>query len=149
MAQSGRVRIRVTDASGAVVPQAEASELKGEYDYVARTVKATDAEEIIFTDLPMGVLRLRITCPGFNSLPMTVTVRNGDELKVEAKLEIGSVGGTVLVEPIRDDLNRDTRPLPILDPPQPRDVLVPIPSTPPVEVAKPPLPKRRWWHIFR
>jgi Carboxypeptidase regulatory-like domain len=148
MAQAGRVRIRVTDASGAVVSGAEAS-LLGSDGKPKRTVKANAEGEIVLSDLPIGDSRLRVIAQGFYTLPLTVTVHNADEIRIEAKLVIGTVGTTVFVEPVQVDTNQDARPLPILDPPQPRAVLVPIPSVTPVEVAKPSLPKRRWWHIFR
>jgi len=97
MAQSGRVRIRVTDATGAAIPQAEASVLQGEFDYVASSGKANEEGEVILTDLPMGDLRLKVSCPGFANFSKTITVHNSDELKIDAKLEIGSIGTFVTV----------------------------------------------------
>jgi len=97
MAQSGRVRIRVTDATGAAIPQAEASVLQGEFDYVASSGKANEEGEVILTDLPMGDLRLEVSCPGFANFSKTITVHNSDELKIDAKLEIGSIGTFVTV----------------------------------------------------
>ena len=95
MAQSGRVRIRVTDITGAVVPQAEASVLQGEFDYVASSGKANEEGEIILPDLPMGELRLKVSCPGFNNFSKIITIRNSDELKIDAKLEVGRWANTV------------------------------------------------------
>jgi len=75
LAQSGRVRIHVTDVTGAAVPQAEAT-LLGADGEPPRTVKANEVGEIVLTDLPIGGSRLRVQCTGFNYLPLTVTVRN-------------------------------------------------------------------------
>ncbi|HSR09521.1 MAG TPA: carboxypeptidase-like regulatory domain-containing protein [Bryobacteraceae bacterium] len=86
MAQPGRVRIRVTDASGAVIPGAVAS-LLGEDGKPTRTAYANEAGEIEFSDLPMGNSRFVVQRPGFKNLPLTVTLRNTDEVKVQAQLE--------------------------------------------------------------
>jgi uncharacterized surface anchored protein len=97
MAQSGRVRIRVTDLTGAVIPDAVAR-LLGEDGKPIRTAYANEAGEIEFADLPMGDSRLVVGRPGFKTLPLTVTVRNGDEMKVQAQLEIASMGGAAVIQ---------------------------------------------------
>src|SRR5579862_122296 len=91
MAQAGRVRIRVTDPMDAVIPTAEAS-LLGPDNKPTRTEKANEAGEIVIADLPLGDCRLAVFAPGFSARRLTVTVRGGDELKVEARLEVGIVG---------------------------------------------------------
>ena len=53
MAQAGRVRIRVTDASGAVITKAWAS-LLGADGKPIREAHANEAGEIILTDLPLA-----------------------------------------------------------------------------------------------
>lgn len=60
MAQSGRVRIRVTDAMGTVVPQAEAS-LSSSGDEPIFTARADEAGEIVLTGLSMGDARIKVT----------------------------------------------------------------------------------------
>jgi len=151
MAQSGRVRIRVTDASGTVIPQAQASLIGGD-GKPTLTVSANEVGEIVLTDLPIGESRLRVSRPGFKSLALTLTVQNSDELKVDAKLEVGAVGGAVQVE-FRGELPLEPpAELPHqLTLPAPKMVAVPPPvvSDPGVEIAQSPRPKRRWWHIFR
>jgi len=97
MAQSGRVRIRVTDPTGAVIPGAEAS-LFGTDNQPKLIMKADDLGEIVLTDLPIGDSRVIVSCRGFSSLPLTVTVRNSDEVKVEARLVLGTMGTMVKVE---------------------------------------------------
>jgi len=151
MAQSGRVRIRVTDASGTVIPQAQASLIGGD-GKPTLTVSANEVGEIVLTDLPIGESRLRVSRPGFKSLALTLTVQNSDELKVDAKLEVGAMGGAVQVE-FRGELPLEPpAELPHqLTLPAPKMVAVPPPvvSDPGVEIAQSPRPKRRWWHIFR
>ena len=95
-AQSGRVRIRVTDASGAVIPSAEAS-LIGKDEKPTRTTKANQDGEILLTDLPIGDARVRVSCPGFVSHVVTVSVRNGDEAQVQIVLLEGFVVGEIIL----------------------------------------------------
>jgi hypothetical protein len=99
MAQSGRVRIRVTDITAAVVAQSEASLLGP--DGNPRTVQGKGAGEIVLTDLPLGVSKLRLTGPGFGMLLASVTVHNSKEVKVEATLMVSVTGMIVEVEPQR------------------------------------------------
>lgn len=98
MARSGRVRIRVTDITGDVVPRPEAT-LIGADGNPSRTVQGNESGEIVLTDLPLGVLKLRLTGPGFGTLLATVTVHNSKELKVEATLMVGVTGMIVEAEP--------------------------------------------------
>lgn len=95
MAQSGRIRIRVTDVTGAVVPDSVAS-LLGEDGKPIRTAYANETGEIEFADLPMGNSRFIVQRPGFKRLPLTVTVRSGDEIKVQAQLEVNVIVGEVV-----------------------------------------------------
>jgi hypothetical protein len=127
MAQSGRVRIHVTDATGAAIPGAEAS-LLGADDKPQRTERANDIGEIVWTDLPFGECKIGVTSTGFATRRLVLIFCNSIEVNVDVQLQVGGVGGATLVEP-------DSSPLVAhLDPP--------------AEVAKPPRPKRRWWKIF-
>ena len=90
-AQTGRVRIRVTDATGAGVPRAEVSLLDAD-DKPTRTVGANEAGEVIWTDLPLGDAHFVVIVPGFNSLRLAVTIRNANEQTVEARLEVAFIG---------------------------------------------------------
>ncbi len=148
MAQSGRVRIRVIDASGAVIPRAEVS-LLGVDGNPQRTLQADEMGEVVITDLPMGNSRVRISALGFDTQPLTVTVRNSDELKVDAKLYVGTVGTIVSVEPIRVDPHAGECPLPDLDPSERVGTQLPLVAASSSEFAQPSPPKRRWWQIFR
>jgi hypothetical protein len=129
MAQTGRVRIRVTDRTGSAITTAEASLLGGDGKPV-RTADANDAGEIAFTALPLGDSRFAVIAQGFSMRPVTVTVRNGDELKIEAILDVGTVGGAATIEPVSVALDA---PAPAL--------------SAPVPAAK--RTKRRRWLIFR
>lgn len=143
MAQSGRVRIRVMDYAGAVIPGAEVL-LFGVLVGVA-----DETGQIALTSPPIGESQLTVTRPGFKNLPLIVTVRNGDELNIDAKMQVGPfVMGVfvearrqVSVEPPPEDLST------ILPPP--KMVAVPLaPIEPPSQVS-PPKKNRRHWRIFR
>jgi hypothetical protein len=97
LAQTGRVRIRVTDPTGAVVPNARAY-LLGPNDKPSQTAEANEAGEIVFTDLPIGNSRFEVTEMGFRTLRLTATIRDSEEVKIEAPLDIGFVGEVVLVK---------------------------------------------------
>jgi hypothetical protein len=96
MAQTGRARIRVTDATGAVVPGAVAS-LLGPDDKPIRTARADAIGEIVFGDLPFGDCGFTVATPVFQTQRLTATIRNGDEVKIEAVLEIGTLMGQVVM----------------------------------------------------
>jgi len=100
MAQSGRVRIHVTDSTGAIIPNAAAAVL-GEDGSPLRTARSNEAGEIIFVDLPIGDLRLTVSAPGFSGLPLTVTSRTSHEVKVDAKLQVPFIGEVVAARPNR------------------------------------------------
>jgi Carboxypeptidase regulatory-like domain len=91
-AQTGRVRIRVTDTTGAVVPMAQVS-LLGADNQPMRTFSSNDAGETAWQDLPLGDSRFQVSMRGFNSQRLTVTVRDSNENTVEAKLEVVSLPG--------------------------------------------------------
>jgi uncharacterized surface anchored protein len=97
MAQTGRVRIRVTDPTGAVVPGAEVSVLGSDTMKPVRTERTNAAGEVAWTDLPFGDSRFTISQPGFRMRPLTVTLRDGDEVNLEAVLELVIVGTVYIV----------------------------------------------------
>jgi hypothetical protein len=132
-AQIGRVRIRVTDITGAVIPAAEAS-LLGPNGKSILTLSANDNGEIVWTDLPLGESRFQVIVPGFKLRQLAAMIRNGDEQKIEARLELGTVGGVVSVDPVQ------------IQTPQALD---PISGTVTTRESQPKPAKRRWWQIFR
>src|ERR1700684_2502553 len=85
-AQTGRVRIRVIDPRGLVVPAATVS-LVGVDDQPIRTMVANDTGESVWTDLPLGFSRLRVAAPVFSPRLLTVTVTKGEDQKLDARLE--------------------------------------------------------------
>jgi hypothetical protein len=125
LAQSGRVRIRVTDASGAVIQGAEVS-LLGVDDKPMRTERTNAAGEVAWTTLPLGNCHFLVDMTGFERPRLTVTLHNGDEVKVDAILQLGSVGG-----PFEIPLHRQQPGSGSARPSEPK-----------------PAKRRRWW-IFR
>jgi hypothetical protein len=132
-AQIGRVRIRVTDPTGAVITAAEAS-LLGPNNKSILTLSANDNGEILWTDLPLGESRFEVHVPGFKLHQMTAIIRNGDEQKIEARLEVGTTGTVVYVDPVQ------------IQTPQALD---PTSGAVTTRELQPKPAKRRWWQIFR
>jgi hypothetical protein len=97
MAQSGRVRIRVIDQTGAGLPTAEGS-LLGPDSKPVRTVQANEKGEIVFMDLPTGDNRFAVYAMGFRTRHLTVTIQNDHEALIGTTLEVGSVGEFVTVK---------------------------------------------------
>ena len=85
MAKSGSVRIRVIDAAGLVIHDAEAYLPKR--NKRPDLIKANKAGEIVFTGLPIGDSRIIVGHDGYKSLPLIVTIKNAQELKIDATLE--------------------------------------------------------------
>jgi hypothetical protein len=145
MAQSGRVRIRVTDATGGKIPGAEAS-LLGNGDKL--TVGRADAAgEIVLTGLPIGESRITLSHPGFKSLPLVVTIGNSDELNVDAKMEVGPFTMGVIVEaqlpppstePPAENLNSIIPQHEVAVPPPPVELSV--------QASQPKRKRKRWWN---
>ena len=132
-AQTGRVRIRVTDRNGAAIVTSRAS-LLGAFDTPMRTEAANDAGEIVLTDMAPGYSRFEVAAPFFQSLQLAAAIRNGDEQKIEVTLEVALIeqGGPhveTMQMPNSDKLDL----IPELSPSPPQ----PKPS------------KRHWWQIFR
>jgi hypothetical protein len=87
MAQTGRVRIRVLDPTGAVVITARAS-LIGADGKAVRTVQVNKVGELVLTDLPSGDSQFLVSAIGFKDRRLTISVRNGDEVKLDTALEL-------------------------------------------------------------
>jgi len=92
LAQEGRVRVVVTNAAGTGVGNAEVK--IGE-----QRLNADSSGIASFAGLPVGRVEIIVSYPGFWIWRGTFNVQNGPDLKVDAKLELGSVGGGGLVEP--------------------------------------------------
>ena len=81
-----------------IIPNAEASLLrKGEQPILVG--RANEDGEILLTDVPFGDAQIRVTYPGFKPLILNnIRILNTDELKLDAKLEVGEIIDT---SPIR------------------------------------------------
>ena len=71
MAQSGRVRIRVMDVTGAVIPGAEAS-LPGPDEKTILAGRTNKDGEIVLVGLPIGDSRVTVTSPGFKTCRLSL-----------------------------------------------------------------------------
>jgi hypothetical protein len=98
MAQTGRVRIRVMDATKAVIPAAEISVL-GPDGKPSQTVTANEVGEAVLLDLPIGDNRFVAVAPGFVQRRFTVVIQNSDEVRVDTILEVGAttMGGLIVI----------------------------------------------------
>ena len=96
MAQDGRVRVAVMDATGAGVNGAEVR--IGE-----RRLKADALGVVSFVGLPVGRVEVVAASPGFKIWRGTFTVLNGAELKVEARLEV-DFGDGLTIKPVRSEV---------------------------------------------
>lgn len=92
LAQEGQFVIAVKDATGAGLPYAEVT--VGE-----RKVKADEAGVASISGLPVGRQEVRVVMAGFQTWRGAYTISNGAAVKVEAVLQVGSVGGVVYVGP--------------------------------------------------
>jgi hypothetical protein len=134
-AQTGTVRIRVTDAADSVIPSANSS-LLAPNEQPVRTVTANEAGEIVWTNLPLGDSHFEVTSPGFKPRRLNVMVRNSDEQTVVAWLEVAGDGGGLHIVDSEEEVTIKT-------------VQAPYPQTLGLPPASPPKPaKRRWWQIF-
>ena len=106
MAQSGRLRIRVMDERGGLIPNAEVS-LLGKDEKPVLTERANQAGEVVLTSLPIGDSRVGVSVRGFRPLSLTVTIRGSEELSVDARLLLGTTGGADYVEPVASELPKD------------------------------------------
>jgi uncharacterized surface anchored protein len=135
MAQNGRVLIVVKDPKGAVIPNAEAVLQGGD----GKAIRTNDAGEIVWNNLPLGSSTFVVKSLGFASRPVTVTVRNGEEVRAEVTLELGTVGMVVAVPMVEES---QTVPSEI---PQ----LTISTTTPAVQAPEAPRPKKRpWWKFW-
>ena len=94
MAQSGRVKIQVTDSMGSSIPNAITTLLGS---LPVRTLKTNQEGEVVWTDLAMGDSKFEIICPGFRMRTMVITLRNDRELNIKSVLEVADFMMGVLV----------------------------------------------------
>jgi Carboxypeptidase regulatory-like domain len=85
---------RVTDTSGAVLPGATVIvENLGTGE--TRAMPANEAGDFAFNLLPIGRYAVRIELQGFRGQTTNVTLATGDRIRVDGKLQIGTVQETI------------------------------------------------------
>ena len=90
LAQNGRVRVIVIDSAGAGVGAAEVA--AGPWHG-----KADKNGVATVTGLPVGRHTVTVFSPGFKRWSGSLNVTNGGEQRLEARLEVGSVGGGLVI----------------------------------------------------
>ncbi|HZI57830.1 MAG TPA: carboxypeptidase-like regulatory domain-containing protein, partial [Verrucomicrobiae bacterium] len=87
----------VTDASGAVVPNAKVSITNKGTDQ-SRTGQTNALGEYVFTLLLPGQYSVRVEAANFKAFIASVTISSGDRARVDARLQVGSTGETIEVQ---------------------------------------------------
>ena len=95
MAQSGRVKIQVTDLTGASISNAEVTLLGS---MPVRALKTNPAGEVVWTELAMGDSKFEIRSPGFRMRTLVITLRNDEEVITQSILEVGEITMGAMVE---------------------------------------------------
>lgn len=75
--QSGRLRIRVTDQTGAAVPHSTVS-VWGDRENITRQESVNELGEVTLTNLPFGDSIISIAMPGFVTFRRTITTKNSN-----------------------------------------------------------------------
>ncbi len=95
-AQTADIVGRVTDNTGGVLPGATVTvENIGTRD--VRTAVASDTGDYVFTLLPIGTYTVKIELQGFSAYSSRAVLTSGDRLRVDGKLNVGTVTETVEV----------------------------------------------------
>jgi len=90
-AASGRVRFTAKDPIGGVIEDANVC-LTDRDDNILRTQTTDKSGQVLFTDLPLGDVHFVVGATGFTLKYIRIPIRSSKELKIEATLEIGTVG---------------------------------------------------------
>ena len=97
LAQDGRVRISVRDATKAALVTAEVSVKCS--DGSSRTAR-TDGEGVVaLASLPPGNVEVEVRAPGFKVWQGSAMVAPGADEHLEARLEVGDPGTKIAVKP--------------------------------------------------
>ncbi|HEV2387641.1 MAG TPA: TonB-dependent receptor [Candidatus Acidoferrales bacterium] len=97
VAITGKITGVVTDASGAVVPNASVA-VKSTALMTSRTTKTANDGSYLFDLLPVGSYEVSITAPGFRTYVQSgIVINAGFTATVSPKLEVGQVAQTVTV----------------------------------------------------
>ena len=98
MNQRAEVSGTVVDASGAVVPGAMIT-LRQPFTATARITHAGADGQFALSALPPGRYRVEVSSTGFLNLSNEFTLQERDRAILSARLDVGSVTETVMVEP--------------------------------------------------
>src|ERR1700676_5299777 len=94
---NGSIRGRVTDAAGAIVPQAKGTVTNNDTGF-SRSLNTGDDGLFVFPNLPLGTYTVTVEKTGFSVERHTnIALDAGTEAVIEAQLWIGSVSTTVEV----------------------------------------------------
>jgi hypothetical protein len=94
----GRIVVTVEDPTGAAVPQAGLTLVDSASGQTREGVSGKDGE-YVFVDLPNGIYKLNVTVTGFKTgVFPNIKVDVGGTTNVAAKLEMGNVAETIVVE---------------------------------------------------
>lgn len=110
---NGSIRGRVSDQSGAAVPDAVVSITNSSTGF-SRRVNSSDAGYYVLPNLPLGTYQVTVKKEGFeSSMYSGVVLEAGKEAVIDAQLNVGKVsetvevkGGAPLVEPTRTNIGR-------------------------------------------
>lgn len=86
-AQTGTLRVRVTDPTGARVPQATVS-VRGSHEKIIRQEETDGSGEIVLTELPVGECVVSVIKGGFLTVRYKTLVRSAEEERFEVRLQV-------------------------------------------------------------
>jgi hypothetical protein len=88
----------VTDATGAVIPDAKVT-LLSTGTGISRSLQSDKTGEFLFSHVQIGTFKVTVEAPGFkNFAASNITASTGERIRINAKLEVGSQVETVSVE---------------------------------------------------
>jgi hypothetical protein len=98
----------VTDATGAVVPNAKITITNLDQGFV-RTTDTNTAGSYDAPELPIGRFQVQVEASGFKTYDRTdVTLNVNDTVRVDARLQVGTVGQSVTVQANALQVQADT-----------------------------------------
>jgi len=98
IAGTGNIQGTVTDATGAVVPNAAVT-LTNQATLVKRSTTSNNAGSYLFPGIPIGAYRLEVTASGFKSYAKTgIVLEVGSNISVDASLSVGATDEKIEVQ---------------------------------------------------
>jgi hypothetical protein len=94
---TGDIQGTVLDASGAIIVSATVT-IRNLSTGAVRTVMTNEAGEYSAPQVPIGTYQVTIEKDGFKASTVSALVRSGEKSRVDARMEIGRVTETVVVE---------------------------------------------------